>query len=87
MTIPHPSFLSLSLVLRDSDKKRTKKRLKTGGVSRRSLEMMTMTSMPFGKQVSKSQRNDYGIDNPDGVGIVFKSGPDEALFVKALVPH
>jgi hypothetical protein len=75
MTIPHPSFLSLSLVLRDSDKNRTKKRLKAGGDSRRSLEMTAVTAMLFGKQVSKSQRNDYGIDNPGGVGIVFKSGP------------
>jgi hypothetical protein len=29
-----------------------------------------------------SQRNGYGLDKPAGVGIVFKSGPDEALFVK-----
>ena len=34
---------------------------------------------------AKSQRNGYGLDTPGGVGIVFKSGPDEALFVKALV--
>ena len=34
---------------------------------------------------AKSQRNGYGLENPGGVGIVFKSGPDEALFVKALV--
>jgi len=49
--------------------------------------MTAMTAMLFGKQISKSQRNGYGIDNPGGVGIVFKSGPDEALFVKALVPR
>lgn len=49
--------------------------------------MTAMTAMLFGKQISKSQRNGYGIDNPDDVGIVFKSGPDEALFVKALVLH
>ena len=34
---------------------------------------------------AKSQRNGYGMETPGGVGIVFKSGPDEALFVKALV--
>lgn len=33
---------------------------------------------------SRSQRNGYGLEAPAGVGIVFKSGPDGALFVKAL---
>jgi len=51
------------------------------------VQMTAITAMLLGKQISKSQRNGYGIDNPGGVGIVFKSGPDEALFVKALVPH
>mmetsp|Transcript_19509 Transcript_19509/g.64693 ORF Transcript_19509/g.64693 Transcript_19509/m.64693 type:complete len:357 (-) Transcript_19509:3501-4571(-) len=33
---------------------------------------------------ARSQKNGYGLKNPAGVGIVFKSGPDEALFVKAV---
>jgi len=33
---------------------------------------------------AKSQRQGFGLTNPAGVGIVFKSGPDESLFVKAL---
>uniref|UniRef100_A0A7S0XSL5 PDZ domain-containing protein n=1 Tax=Hemiselmis andersenii TaxID=464988 RepID=A0A7S0XSL5_HEMAN len=33
---------------------------------------------------SKSQKNGFAKVDPAGVGIVFKSGPDEALFVKAL---
>mmetsp|Transcript_92844 Transcript_92844/g.149895 ORF Transcript_92844/g.149895 Transcript_92844/m.149895 type:complete len:95 (-) Transcript_92844:2611-2895(-) len=36
---------------------------------------------------AKSQRNGFGLENPGGVGIVFKSGPDEALFVKALADN
>jgi C-terminal processing protease CtpA/Prc len=40
----------------------------------------------FGKTAhkSKSQKNGYGKTDPAGVGIVFKSGPDDALFVKTL---
>lgn len=33
---------------------------------------------------SLSRKNGYAKNDPAGVGIVFKSGPDEALFVKAL---
>ena len=40
-----------------------------------------------GGRQAKSQRNGFGLDNPAGVGIVFKSGPDEALFVKALADN
>ena len=39
------------------------------------------------KHRAKSQRNGFGLENPAGVGIVFKSGPDEALFVKALADN
>jgi hypothetical protein len=41
-----------------------------------------MASMFRSGHKAKSQRNGYGLDEPAGVGIVFKSGPDEALFVK-----
>jgi len=44
-----------------------------------------MASMFRSGHKSKSQRNGYGLDEPAGVGIVFKSGPDEALFVKVCV--
>ncbi len=41
-----------------------------------------MASLFRGGHKAMSQRNGYGLDQPAGVGIVFKSGPDEALFVK-----
>ena len=45
----------------------------------------SMASMFRSGHKAKSQRNGYGLDEPAGVGIVFKSGPDEALFVKVCV--
>jgi hypothetical protein len=51
----------------------------------RPQEQPKMASLFRSGHKAMSQRNGYGLDQPAGVGIVFKSGPDEALFVKVCV--